>query len=408
MSSSIDSNADASTESSLTIPPMSLGISIHFNKPQQNDIEMIASAGFGFVRTDFAWIFIEKQKGVYDFSGYEDLVDALAEHHLRPVFIPGYGNPLYEHSNKPHYILGPATDEVQQGYAAFAAQAAAKFQGRGVVWEIWNEPNVPISWEPKPDVNNYMKLATTAITAMRQADATATIIAPNVTTNLTIPPQGDSDPWKFLTSCFESGLLEQVDAISIHPYRDNSKPPETAADDYQRLRGLIAQHASEDKKNLPIISSEWGYPSAGQLTSQDQAVYLARQFLTNFINGIPLSIWYDWQEGPNTNYGIVTSNYKPKPAYHAVQTLTNTLSGFSFVQRLPLPSKDDYVAVFQQGAVQKLAVWTVATPHNVTLPVDVNTPFVTSVSLAGDESALATTRGQLVIQLAHSPQFVLT
>src|ERR1051326_9187507 len=130
------------------VVPDGLGVEIHFVEPSEHDLARIAAAGFRFVRMDFTWSQIERQKGSYDFAAYERLADALARRRMRAIFILDYGNPLYD-SN-----LAPMTDEGRQAFARFAAAGAARFQGRGVVWELWNEPNAAF-WKPRPDAASY-------------------------------------------------------------------------------------------------------------------------------------------------------------------------------------------------------------------------------------------------------------
>jgi hypothetical protein len=40
-------------------------------------------------------------------------------------------------------------------------------------------------------------------------------------------------------SFLQSGVLEFLDGVSVHPYRSANQPPETAVADYKRLRELI-------------------------------------------------------------------------------------------------------------------------------------------------------------------------
>src|SRR5262249_47887933 len=151
--------------------PEGLGVNIHFVEPPARDVEMIAAAGFRFVRMDFHWERIERRKGEYDFAEYERLFDALAKRRIRPLFILDYGNPLYGNN------LAPQTDEGRQAFARFAAAGAAKFKGRGVIWELWNEPNDKF-WRPHASLDDYMALAKVVFPAMRRADPGATLIAP--------------------------------------------------------------------------------------------------------------------------------------------------------------------------------------------------------------------------------------
>ena len=68
---------------------------------------------------------------------------------------------------------------------------------------------------------------------MREADPQAAIIG----------PASSGFPWKFLETFLKSGMLDYLDGVSVHPYRNPTKPPETAASDYQKLRALIERYA---------------------------------------------------------------------------------------------------------------------------------------------------------------------
>jgi hypothetical protein len=195
-----------------------------------------------------------------------------------------------------------------------------------------------------------------------------------------IGPATSEIDFDFLESCFKAGLLEYWSAVSIHPYRRND--PETAAQDYCRLRELIKTYATKD---IPIISSEWGYSSVWPgMSDEKQAQLLARAWLTNVANDISLSIWYDWRDDgldlreAEHHFGTVSNSYHegrdpvydPKPAYLAARTLTTFFSGYRFQKRLNIGSADDYVLVFQKGTGLRYAAWTTASgAHNVLIPL---------------------------------------
>src|SRR5438874_9527818 len=112
----------------------SLGVNIHFTDPQPGELRMISDAGFRWVRMDFKWDVTEPQRGRYDFSPYDRLLKALEPYQLRALFILDYGNPLYTEDNA---VRTPAA---RQAFARWAVTAAKHFSGRGVLWEIFNEP----------------------------------------------------------------------------------------------------------------------------------------------------------------------------------------------------------------------------------------------------------------------------
>src|SRR6266542_3823452 len=79
----------------LTIPG-ALGVNIHFTDPKPGEMKMLADAGFRWVRMDFTWGGTEREKGKYNFSAYDRLLQALAPSAIRAVFILDYSNRLYD------------------------------------------------------------------------------------------------------------------------------------------------------------------------------------------------------------------------------------------------------------------------------------------------------------------------
>lgn len=371
--------------------PDCLGVNIHFAGVEREQVDKIADGGFRFIRMDFAWAAIEKTKGKYDFKAYDELVDSLATKDIRALFILDYGNPLYDKE------MAPNTDEGRAAFAKFAAAGAAHFAGRGVLWEIWNEPNGGF-WRPQANADDYVKLAKVVYPALKNADPGCTVLAPALA------------GWDlgFLENAFKAGLLEATDVVSLHPY--GSGKPEDAAILYGKVRELIDKYGPKGR-DYPIVSGEWGYSSYNKgVPDETQADYIARQFLSNIINGVRLSIWYDWRDdGPDPNenehrFGTVAQDMKDKPAFVAVKTLTGELSGYAFANRIQIGPGDDYLVLFKKDGDYRLAAWTTGEPHAVKLPLDVKE--VEIVSRSGARTKAEVKDGKLELKLTGSPQYV--
>ena len=297
----------------------------------------------------------------------------LEQRGLRVIYILDYVNQLYEPMVEARRAVGEPLPERHlasprhpasvAAFARWSAAAARHFQGRPIVWEIYNEPNGGF-WRPKPDAAEYTTMALATAKAIREAEPSATVVAPAMS----------CFDWKYMEHFLQSGVLEFLDGVSVHPYRPPQSPPESAAADYNKLRDMMDCYAPPSKRGkIPILSGEWGYATDTKGVSlATQAAFAVRQQLSNLLNGVPLSIWYDWKnDGTNPadneqNFGTVTYDLQPKPAYTALKTMTHELNGYRLQRRLAGFPKDDFVLVFvNERGGQKAVAWTLAEPHSI-------------------------------------------
>src|SRR5271157_2969225 len=96
--------------------PQGVGVNIHFVRGHERDLDLIAAAGFKFIRMDFGWGAIERKQGEYDWAEYEELAANLEKRGLRPLYILDYSNEIYEPGASPQH---------PESVAAFARWAGA-------------------------------------------------------------------------------------------------------------------------------------------------------------------------------------------------------------------------------------------------------------------------------------------
>lgn len=389
------------------------GVNIHFTTGHNKDLDMIATAGFKIIRMDFGWQNTEREKGVYNWSDYDELTSNLNKRGIRALYILDYSNPLYEEqieSKDPisgkitKSIAAPHHPESVEAFAKWATAAVVHFRGNEIIWEIWNEPNINF-WRPAPDVAQYNKLAAATCKAIRKLVPEAIIIGP-ATSQLPVP---------FIESFLASGIIEYIDAVSVHPYRKYSMSPETAMEDYAKITELIDRYTPQGKSRIPIISGEWGYSSSAKGVSvETQAAYIVRMQLSNLLYGIPFSIWYDWKnDGPDPeehehNFGTVTNDLNPKPAYTAIKTLNEQLKDFTFLRRADVKKSNDFVLLFKDDkGNSKIAAWTTEVPHSIVLEeAEIKVSDHTGRDWAGNEFKIKTEHGRMIIDLNPLPQYI--
>ncbi|MHC4459937.1 MAG: cellulase family glycosylhydrolase [Planctomycetota bacterium] len=387
----------------LTVPN-GFGVNIHF-RGEPRDLDLISDAGFTFIRTDLTWGAVEREKGLYEFekSGYDALTKGCSKRGIRILYILDYSNRLYESDRSVR------TEQGRRAFAAFAEAAARRYAGKGILWEIWNEPNIKQFWRPQPSVGDYCKLVEETAPRITKADPSGLVIAGATSTI----------PFNWLQQCFEKGLLKWIDVLSVYPYRPQA--PETVIEDYVRLRELITRYAPigdpalREHKKIPIISGEWGYSNLNwdktRLSNDQQAQYLVREFLINLYQGIPVSIWYDWKnDGTNPNerehnFGTVTDDLKTKAAYLAAKTLASTLKGYRIEKRLDLGSEKDFAFKLTKNGNEAVAFWTMGKEHEVTLPIRPGKGM--RIDMLGSKTSLRWQTDGLKLTVSQSPQYLL-
>lgn len=335
----------------LTVPD-GWGVNIHFTDEKPGELSKLAGP-FRWIRMDFFWAGMEKKPGEYDFSSYDRLLAALQTHNVRPYFILDYGNELYDKDS-------PRTPESRAAFCRWVEAALRHFAGKGIVWEMWNEPNGGF-WKPKANVEEYIALA-------KEVGETFKRVAPQ---EILVGPATSGFDWKFLQRCLDAGLLNYWSAVSVHPYR--TIEPETVVPDWLRLRAMIARAAPG--RDVPMLGGEWGYSELypGQ-TKERQAQYMVREYLTDLSCGVPVTIFYDWKDDgvdpkeTEHHFGTLLPNLDPKPAFQAAEKLSRDLGGYTYVTRLHTDDPHQWLLLFRQGGQAKVAAWTTGEPSTAELP----------------------------------------
>lgn len=383
-------------------PISGMGVNIHFSDAKPGELEMLSRAGFHWIRTDLRWQNTENAPGVYDFSAFDRLLDSLDQFHIRALLILDYTNDLYDRGMPSH------TEEGRAAFARWAVAAVTHLKNRGVIWEIWNEPNGEWFWKPKPNPDDYAKLALTVSKAIHDAAPGEVIVGPALSgTNL-----------DFVDVVARAGVLAYWSAITIHPYLRTG--PEDYGPAYDQTRQLIRKYASPGQR-IEVMCGESGYSTAWSgIDEETQGEYLARLFLFDVMSGVPLTIWYDWHndgtdpKDQECNFGIVRFDYHagaanvydPKPAYLAAQTYFHELAGYRFKERVKTDSEKDFVLSFTKDAAACLVAWT-ATPgaHEVKIPAPDGIYEASSYDGKKQTEAL-TVDGAITLTLVGGPQYL--
>jgi len=389
--------------------PDNLGVQLKGPDMNAETLDRVQALGLKWVRRGCIWQGVEKEKGVYDFSGYEAFVKLCQERGLRVITPISFNNKLYGHVKD---------EPARTAYAKYAAALASHFKGQGIHFEIWNEPNTKTFWGGHGKKGNseayaieYTNLVKATIPAMRAADPDCVILAGSVSNMWT-------ESYKWMDFCFANGMLETgFDVWSVHPY--GLKSPEDYIEAYAHMRGQMVKAGG--KPDIRLMNSERGFPigkaegHAGgdaAMAYEYQAWHLVRQYLIDMLEGAEATIWYEWsgKEG----FALHRPG-EPTPALNACRELIRQLRGYRLEKRIPTEQPRDFILRFTDGkGGVKLVAWTAPpamqapdkiTPHEVLIPVEAKGTHI-SHDLYGKESKLEAGDAGLPVVLTGAPRYI--
>lgn len=149
---------------------------LHWNHPWNNykysttkDIEkavkLMCQMRAGWVRMDFLWEDIELKKGKFEFAKYDDIVDIVTGNDISILGILNYTAPWANVSalwNKP--------PDDYNFFVDYALKVASRYKEKIKHWEVWNEPDSSVYWQPQDDLRSYCLLLEKVYLALKKLD----------------------------------------------------------------------------------------------------------------------------------------------------------------------------------------------------------------------------------------------
>ena len=345
-----------------------LGICGHRENYCKNNF---AEYGFKYYRTDFGWDWIEKERGVYDYSICDKVIQNLEAQNVIPFIILDYNNVLYA-DNQTSAIL---TEANLLAFKNFVSNLVNRYKNKNIYYEIWNEPDYAGRWSPHTDSEKtYTNLVKEIYPVIKENDPTSTVCSPALTTR--------HDTTWFENAC-KCGLLNYTDKISLHLY--TNEMPENIYQLYiSKYKNIIYRYS---KRNIPLIFSEFGYTTVPNwdgkgddtvCTEEVRKDYIVRGILLGIMNQMDKMFVYEYRAKQTTNankedwFGIVNSDYSPTSTAIAIKNLASELKGYYYIGNFS-NSINDYIAGFTNGSEIKYVYWTTSNEHsNFELGISLN------------------------------------
>jgi len=319
----------------------------------QQEYELLDHMGVRWILHTFNWDRIERNEGQWDFQFYDEIVDTAGQAGIKTFGTLGYDSPYIHADDNRHYYIPP--DKIPY-FLEYVRRTVEHFRGRVDAWCIWNEPSARF-WTGTD--KEFFELARLAAAAVREVDSEVILLSGAFNRGVFGLPK------KFIRSMFESGAMEQVDAVAFHPYELN---PARSARLFDQFRKMIKPWGLEEK----IWISEAGYPTGGwyptKIPEKKLSSYVIKTYTLLAVRDTRVLLWYQLFDRVNRRpcnsedfFGLLRSSedYTSKGA-EAFRLCATFISGVSMdTQRLlrkNLPkSLDSYY--FRGSESNTLVLW---------------------------------------------------
>ncbi len=324
-----------------SLPPAvyitSPGINVDFDGLTDEELEkafeLLAQAGFQWVRLRFPWEKIEPERGKFAWENWDRVVEALRG---RGFHILAVLDTSPSWARRPEDSTCPTAPPAEASYFGDFVEAFARRYSSAIeAYQIWDEPNIYPHWgERWIDPEGYVALLREGYIRIKSVDPDAIIVAGGFAPTLEKGPlnlnEGD-----FLRKMLASGAGEFFDVVAFKAFGFDyppSDPPSPSKLNFRRPE-LLASLVSG--KPIWIVEAGWnalppywqGKKSIwGSTTEEEQASWTAEAirwarerwgwpiFLTHFRPNYP-------PDDPHWGFALVWQDWTPRPVYKAVAGL---------------------------------------------------------------------------------------
>ncbi|RRR68787.1 MAG: hypothetical protein EI684_17070, partial [Candidatus Viridilinea halotolerans] len=295
----------------------------------------LAQLDMGWVREDFQFNRISPQPNTYDWLFTDEAVAALSAQGVNIIGLLNGPTPAWSNGGHAGSTFFPPNPEA---FASFAGAVVNRYKDRIRYWEIWNEPDNALYWQPQPDPVAYTNLLRAASQAIRAADPNARILVAGI-----VSPE-PATTW--FATIAEHGGWNAFDIVSIHPYTDPMGPEEgqIGSAGVGLVKALVDRLGTK-----PIWATEFGWATGPggrggvAFSDEDQANFLVRGSVLLRAAGVERVLWYKLKDGNNgEDYGLFRYASGPtdystyKPSFIAFRTLNQQVGAANPVGHIDL------------------------------------------------------------------------
>ncbi|HYH60312.1 MAG TPA: glycosyl hydrolase [Solirubrobacterales bacterium] len=296
----------------------------------EHDFERMRQGRVASLRIALSWESVQPGPATWNWAPVDAIVAGAEAEGVR-TFPFVYATPGWVASDPARPPLD--SPEARQAWRTFLAALVDRYGPNGELWEdepnalpirrwqVWNEPNFPLYWQPRPSPREYAQLLDLSAQTIRSSDPKAKIVAAGLAPVTTGPW-----PWDYLEDLYrQEGVERNFDEVAIHPYSRDMRGIRLQV----RRARKVMRAAGDGRTKLAVTELGIGSRGPGRTSERLQARYLRQAFAYMERKRRSMSIsgvdWYAWQDTDNVepgcsfcpSSGLFSATGEPKLAWSA-------------------------------------------------------------------------------------------
>jgi len=288
----------------------------------EDEFLLMDSLGAEWIRNDFAWSRIEPEEDVWDFSFHDRFMENAVNHNKKVLILLVYDAPwIHTEEKGGRYI----SHENLPLFLNYVEAVALRYGDRAAGFEIWNEPNTPMFWDGTDAEFFELTRQTTAL--LKNIVPDKPVAVGSLFYHPIMAGKG------FLKKMIEFGVLENADALSLHPYGLSLSNSAKRVSDADRLLKQSGYYLDIWITEIGTTTSGW-YPNKTSVAGQAESVIHAVTEL--FAAGADLICWFKLLDGqmevdavPGISseefFGLAYPDYSLKPSGESYRLIASQL-----------------------------------------------------------------------------------
>jgi hypothetical protein len=288
-------------------------------------LDMLKADGVDTVRILIPWAGVEASDDVWTWSAIDRMVNSANARDMKVLGVLN-STPAWAAAPGTPALSGHPADNAE--YAEFVSMVATRYKGKVAAYEVWNEPNGKVFWEPAPDAAQYTAMLKAAYVAIKAADPDAVVVAGSV--GAVMDSATTVDSVRFVREMYAAGAAGYFDALSYHPYFYNrsfsqgTTNPNLPINQVKAIHDLMVANGDGNKQ---IWATEYGQP-AGIVSEANQAAYIG-DFLRawrdlDYAGPAFVHTFRDYTSSSETNsatFGVYRQDWTAKPSVGVIEAV---------------------------------------------------------------------------------------